>query len=1090
MARFSWSAVALVVAAVLLLTLPGSLASGAGGPPGPSPVASNPLAPPGPNENASLSLAAGHNLSSQFWGTSVTSRVRLAPNEGDLTAGTPVHVVVWPGAFAGDDFDPLANGGRGIIWAGYNSQVTPSTNESQFVTWCESINCTAIFQVPGEIDNPSIAADIVAYTVNKTYTGPVWEGGTEVNVTMPGLDFRPAFWEIGNEPALWAFWDEPWGQWNNYQTPNPTEYAQEEYNYIRAMDGANRSYVPGMIGLPGIGKASSLESPTAWIDAVVSLNGPNLTGIATHIYPARNIPSGQTGLVQFYNQLEGLDPSSFEQRAEVQERATVGACKLYQCGPDSNASLPLYITEVGTSLSHSSFGGYSETFPGVIGMSLEAIQAMSLPNSTIASIDLYQSVADTTNSWFNTSDAARPTYTLYSRIFTHLGSEAFPINVSGDSNLSAVATLAPNDGGRRDLLVVNDNLTTTATFSTNFINTSYTPFGTSSPAAFAPNAPVEAWTWNATTPAYNASIGLTSSDPATPLPVATYYPHGLPVGWTLSPQSLVLFETYNAAAYPVNFTANLAVPGFPAIPHWYIEVNGWRTSSSEPSLTILLTPGMYRTSGFPLVQPPRGTDPRARLVASLPATIVVGDAWKWVNFSFFPQWELNISWNTDEGSVIAPAAGGGPASLSSGEPLWWNNSQPLDLEFRSDPGYAFVRWDGEGSGSFTGYSVSATLLPSAPLEEQAIFQPGTQVTFVETGLPADTAWSVSLRGLVQSSTNAFNTFYEVPGNWSVQIANVSGYQLVTPGQGAWWQNTLSVGPTAQVVSVQFSAVKPSFEVTFTEQGLPVGQSWSVSVRGGSGSAMTPSPIALLVLTGAYAFGAGTAGGYVVASSLSFLVVNGPLSVTVEFVPQNRVIWNETGLGSGLNWSVVVDDGAPTVNSGNWVSANLLNGSHTFVIPGVEDYVASPRLGNLDLTGTGATIDVTFVRATFPITFAVTGLPVGAEYQVRLSNFTELTSQATFAFQLPNSTLSPGGVYTFDIEAPAGYYASPSHGMVTVNGRPAVITISILPTGPGPAPPAMGLLISATTVAVALGLAGVGSFLLMGALHRRWKGTTT
>ena len=446
MARFSWSAVALAVAAVLLLTLPGAVATG------PASRAVNLLpgagtpSPPVPNVNATLALQPGHNLSPLFWGSSVSSRVHLAPNEGDLTAGTPVHVVVWPGAFAGDDFNPLANSAHGTIWTSGNGQAAPSTNESQFVAWCRSINCTAIFQVPGEIDNPSIAADIVAYTVNRTYTGPVWEGGTEVNVTIPGLDFRPAFWEIGNEPALWASWDEPWGQWNHYQTPTAADYAQEEFNYIRAMDAANGSYTPAMIGLPGIGKASSLQSPLTWIEAVVSLNGPNLSGLATHIYPARNLLSGQTALVNFYDQIEGLDPSSFAQRVATQEHAVLTACALYQCGPDSNASLPLYITEVGTSLSHSSFGGYSETFPGVIGMAIEGIQAMDLPNSTIASLDLYQSVADTTNSWFDTSDAARPTYTLYTRIFTHLGPEAFPITVNGDSNLSAVATVAPSDG--------------------------------------------------------------------------------------------------------------------------------------------------------------------------------------------------------------------------------------------------------------------------------------------------------------------------------------------------------------------------------------------------------------------------------------------------------------------------------------------------------------------------------------------------------------------------------------------------------------------------------------------------------------------
>jgi hypothetical protein len=1086
MARCSWSAAALVVAAVGLLTLPGALATG---PPasGPAPsVGPPPTVPPLPNENATLTLNPGHNLSSLFWGSSVSSRVHLLPNEEDLTAGTPVHVIVWPGAFAGDDYDPLANGARGVIWTYGNGQATPSTNESQFVTWCRSINCTAIFQVPGQIDNPTIAADIVAYTVNRTYVGPVWEGTTEVNVTMPGLDFRPAYWEIGNEPALWTSWDEPWGQAHYYSTPSATQYAQEEFNYIQAMDGANRSYVPAIIGLPGIGKASSLESPADWVDAVVSQNGANLSGLATHIYPARDIPSGQTGLVQFYNQLEALDPSSFAQRVGDQEHAIVEACAVYRCGPDGNASLPLFITEVGTSLSHSSFGGYSETFPGVIGMSLEAIQAMSLPNSTIASIDLYQSVADTTNSWFDTADSARPTYTLYSQIFTHLGSESFPINVTGDNNLSAVATIAPNDGGRRDLLVVNDNTTTTASFSTSFINTSYAAFGVNSPAAFAAGAPVEVWEWNATAPAYNATIGLTSSDPATPLPIATDYPQGLPAGWTLSPQSLALFETYNAPAYPVNFTANLTVAGYPPVSHWFIEVNGWRTSSTEPTLTLFLTSGSYVTSGYPLPMPPKGFDPKSRLMPTLPMTVVVTDVPVWVNVTFTVQWALNITWNESRGTVLAPALGSPSGSPKDGTFLWWNDSEPLALDFQPNPGYAFDRWDGEGSGSFSGYSLTATIAPVAPVEEQAIFHPGTEVTYVETGLATGTPWSVSVRGYSQSSTGPTDTFYEVNGTWSDLIENVSGYQLITPGEGAWWQNTLVVGNASMVVPVDYTAFTPPapfYPVTFTEVGLAVGTDWSITVRNGSGSAIAPAALTLPEQAGAYGFGAGAPGGYVLASPLYFTVAAGPLAVTVDFLPANRVIWNETGLAAGLNWSVVVD-GVATLDGGGWVTDQLFNGSYVYSIPGVQDYVPSPRVGTVDLTGDGAVIDVRFVRATFGVTFALSGLPAGAEYQVRLSNLSELTAETSFTFQLPNSTASPGGAYTFDVQAPAGHFASPSHGNVTVRGQPDVIEISIFPIGPGPNPPLLGLVLSASSAAIALGLAGVGSFLLLGAIRRR------
>jgi len=1079
MARSSWSAVALVVAAVVLLTLPGALASGGGG--GPSSPALAPP-PPGPTTNASLTLEAGHNLSSLFWGTTVSPRSRLLPNEGSLTTGTPVSVVVWPGAFAGDEYDPLGNMARGLTWTPSNQATTPLTNESQFVTWCKAIHCAAILQVSGEIDNPSIAADVVAYTVNKTYTGPVWEtNGTEVNVTIPGLDFRPVAWEIGNEPALWAYWDEPWGQWHPYQTPNSAQYAQEENAYFLAMDHANSSYRPGIIGLPGIGRADSLDSPATWVNNVISENGPNLTGIATHIYPARNLPSGQSGLVQFYDQISPNDPSSFLARTEDYAVPVAAACRIYICGPDGNSTLPIYVTEVGTSLSHTVFGGYSVGFPGALGMAMEGIEAMSFPNTTVASIDLFQSVADTNNGWFNNSGGGRPTYTLYSRIFTHLGTDAFPVNVTGDTNVSAIATVAPNDSDRRDLLVTNENITTSASFNLGFLNRSWYAPGTAPLPTFAAGSPVEVWEWNATTPSYNYTTGLTSSDPQTPVPVATYYNHGLPVNWTLPPQSMALFETYNAPAYPVNFTADLTPPGSTTpIPHWFIQVDGWNISSTEASETLLLPPGEHVTSGTPLLTPEDGTDQKSRWVPNLPPIITTGNAWAWVNFSYIRQWAVAISWNGSRGTVLLLASASASSPPSDGGLTWWNDSQPLQLEFRTAPGYAFDRWDGAGSGGYSGYSLFATLTPTGPVEEKAVFLPGTEVMYSETGLASGTPWSVSLRDYSLTTTNTTLTFYEAPGNWSDQISNVSGYQLITPGAGAWWQRSITVGDAPVDQPVRFSPISPPgpyFTLTFRAGGLPAGGTWRVTVRNVSESAGSGAPIVFSEHPGAYAAEAGAAGGFTVITPLSFTLGNAPLTVTVDFQPQNVVIWNETGLGPGLNWSVLVN-GASNTSSGGWVTTHLLNGTYSFTIPGVRDYVPSPGTGTLDLTGSGAIVEVRFLQATFSVTFAFTGLPAGAAYQVRLSDSSERTTLDSFGFQIPN------GTYTYDVSAPTGYYPSPSHGNVTIAGRPTVIAIAIHPTGPGPNPPTIMLLIPAATTVIALGLSGVGVYVLLGAIYRR------
>ncbi len=101
--------------------------------------------------------------------------------ETNAVNATPARVLVWPGAMAGEDYDPFTETHYDTYYG------TPShalTNESQFIQMCRAIRCTAIMQVPAEIDDPSFAEAVVNYT--------------EVN-----LSYTPAYRMIVNEPELW-----------------------------------------------------------------------------------------------------------------------------------------------------------------------------------------------------------------------------------------------------------------------------------------------------------------------------------------------------------------------------------------------------------------------------------------------------------------------------------------------------------------------------------------------------------------------------------------------------------------------------------------------------------------------------------------------------------------------------------------------------------------------------------------------------------------------------------------------------------------------------------------------------------------------
>ncbi|MCI4372843.1 MAG: hypothetical protein L3K02_04280, partial [Thermoplasmata archaeon] len=397
-------------------------------------------------------------------------------------------------------------------------------------------------------------------------------------------------------------------------------------------------------------------------------------------------------------------------------------------------------------------------------------------------------------------------------------------------------------------------------------------------------------------------------------------------------------------------------------------------------------------------------------------------------------------------------------------------------------GYQLNWWDQLVNVSGHPVLVSVTYSPFTP--------PGARfnVTFLEIGLLLGTPWSVSIApktGFANTNTSTTDAIVEREpnGTWGYQVNNVSGYQL------NWWDRSDKVTGAPITVFVDFSLFKPGgplYTVTFASVGLPSGATWHVDVRNETGSALTPNPVVFVEYGGFYAFSAGAAGGYNISSPLHF-DLTGNVTITVGFVPGNYLVWRETGLGPGLTWSVLLNrTSLPAV--GGWVQNDTFNGSnYHFTIPVVQSYpggpsyVPTPQTATFSLTGTGLTTDVRFVEATTPVTFVLTGLPGGSEYQVRLSNSSQLTALSSLEFNIPN------GSYTYDVAAPAGYYPTPSHGTVGVHGGSVVISISILPLGRGPNPPFLSLVLPAATTAVVLVLSGVGMFALLGAIRRRRTG---
>jgi len=142
-----------------------------------------------------------------------------------------------------------------------------------------------------------------------------------------------------------------------------------------------------------------------------------------------------------------------------------------------------------------------------------------------------------------------------------------------------------------------------------------------------------------------------------------------------------------------------------------------------------------------------------------------------------------------------------------------------------------------------------------------------------------------------------------------------------------------------------------------------------------------------------------------------------------------VTFTETGLPSGTSWSVTFN-GTTESSSTNTITFSVPNGTYSYTIGSVSGYTASPSSGSITVNGANVNQAITFTSVTpsiYKITFTESGLSSGTTWSVTLSGVNKTANTNTIVFNEPN------GTYSFTIDAINGYTATPSSGMITVNG---------------------------------------------------------
>jgi hypothetical protein len=262
------------------------------------------------------------------------------------------------------------------------------------------------------------------------------------------------------------------------------------------------------------------------------------------------------------------------------------------------------------------------------------------------------------------------------------------------------------------------------------------------------------------------------------------------------------------------------------------------------------------------------------------------------------------------------------------------------------------------------------------------------------------------------------------------------------------------------------ASAPSYNVTFTETGLPSGTNWSVHVAfigcGCSGvretvSSETPS-IVIPLPNGSYRYHIERLPAFVaVGPARGTVTVAGaaPAPISVTFVPvvTYPVEFSETGLPSGTSWTVHINgNGIGQVRALEDLSNSSTSTTIGFTLPNATyHYTVGPVNGSFFLgpshgafTVAGASpppIGVQFTTpAKYTLSFVETGLIPGMSWSVAIHGGTGIvlhetgtSTGAPIVFYLPN------GTYHYQIAAVIGYLLSGSaSGTVNVAAAPATV----------------------------------------------------
>lgn len=332
------------------------------------------------------------------------------------------------------------------------------------------------------------------------------------------------------------------------------------------------------------------------------------------------------------------------------------------------------------------------------------------------------------------------------------------------------------------------------------------------------------------------------------------------------------------------------------------------------------------------------------------------------------------------------------------------------------------------------------------------------LTFVATGLPAGTDWSIAMTTQQNGRTiyydgsgTGLTVPFSVPNGSYSFTASAYGYSAL-PASGI-----LSVAGVNVTETIAFTLRPGFYTVSFVASGLTAAEPWwNVEILTTvETSYSTNDTISFVLPNGSYSYEVSAYGYRATPSTGEVQVDGGPVSVSIVLTPipiSVLVMFVETGLpeeyqGQLVFWSVTVTaSNGSTESAGgllNTAELGLYSGNYTFTISsGSSDFVPSPATGTFIVRNASVAISVAFSvkPGVYTVAFNGTGLPSNSSFPVALVSGIGplLMPDGESLFYVTN------GSYNYAIGSVTGFVATPWAGTVTVSGGSVEVTISFAP----------------------------------------------